>query len=114
MSSASLTEVSGETDLTPETVSTFTLPLQGDSSLTEMWSASGDCGCNHSLMGQVHLVQDPAPPSSLGIGPALTPKLLASGMRGERNSELTPEAAVEGSGDIARESLSRLDSLVPS
>ena len=29
--------------------------------------------------GQMHLVQDPALPSSLGIGPALTPNLLLLG-----------------------------------
>ena len=32
--------------------------------------------------GQMHLVQDPALPSSLGIGPALTPNLLLLGMGG--------------------------------
>ena len=58
MSSAFLTRVSGESDLTPVAVSTSALPLQGDSSLTEMWPESGDWGCNDSLMGQVHLVQD--------------------------------------------------------
>ena len=42
MSSASLTRVSGESDLTLVAVSTPTLPLQGDSSLTEMWSVSGE------------------------------------------------------------------------
>ena len=60
-------------------------------------------------MGQVHLVQDPALPSFLGTGPALTPNLLASVMRGERNAKHIPRAAVQGSRDIARESLSRLD-----
>ena len=49
---------------------------------------------NSSLMGQVHVVQDPTPPLSLGTRPALTPNLLASGMREERNAELIPEAAV--------------------
>ena len=32
--------------------------------------------------GQMHLVQDPTPPSSLGIGPALTPNLLLLGWGG--------------------------------
>ena len=100
-SSASLTRVSRESVLRPVTVSTSTLPLQGDSSLTETWSVSGDWGCNHSLKGQVHLVQDPAPLSSLGKGPALTPNLLASGRREERNSaEDTPEAAVRTAGTL--------------
>ena len=101
MSSVSLTRVSEESVLTPVTGSTSTLPLQGDSSLTETWSVSGDWGCNHSLKGQVHLVQDPAPLSSLGKGPALTPNLLASGRREERNSaEDTPEAAVRTAGTL--------------
>ena len=77
---------------------------------TEMWPVSGEQGFNSILMGQTHLVQDPAPASSLGTGPALTPKLLASGMRGERDLELTPKAAVQGSRDISRESLSRQSS----
>ena len=59
--------------------------------------------------GQMHLVQDPTPPSSLGIGPALTPNLLLLGWGGgERNAEHNPKAAVQDSGDIARESLNRL------
>ena len=42
LSSVSLTRVSEESVLTPVTGSTSTLPLQGDSSLTETWSVSGD------------------------------------------------------------------------
>ena len=45
-SSASLTRVSRESVLRPVTVSTSTLPLQGDSSLTETWPMSGERGCN--------------------------------------------------------------------
>ena len=36
-----------------------------------------------------------APPSSLGTGSALTPNLLASGPRVERNAELIPEGLSE-------------------
>ena len=63
-----------------------------------MWPVSGEQGFNSFLMGQAHLVQDPAPASSLGTGPALTPNLLAFGTRVERNAELTPEAAVRRAG----------------
>ena len=42
MSSDSLTRVSRESVLPSMAVSTTTLPLQGDSSLTEMWSVSGE------------------------------------------------------------------------
>ena len=52
MSSASLTRVSGESGLTPVTVSTSTLTL---------WPVSREQERNQSLKGQVHLVQDPAP-----------------------------------------------------
>ena len=94
MLSASLTRVSGQSVLTPVAVSTSTLPLQGDSSLTETWPVSGEQGFNHSLKGQVHLVQDPTQPSCLGDRSCTHTNLLASGMRGERDAELTPEAAV--------------------
>ena len=80
----------------------ITLLLQGDSSLTETWPVSGEQEFNSSLMGQVHVVQDPTPPSSLGTGPALTPNLLASGMREKRNAELIPEAAVRTVGTSPR------------
>ena len=62
-------------------------------------------------MGQAHLVQDPAPASSLGTGPALTPNLLASGMRVERNAELTPEAAVRTESQGTGQSSPQLDTL---
>ena len=75
------TRVSRESVWTPVAVSTAALPLQGDSSLIEVWPASGEPGFNHSMMGQVHLAQDTVQPSSLGTGPALTPNLLASEMR---------------------------------
>ena len=64
--------------------------------------------------GQMHLVQDPTPHSSLGTGPALPPNLLLLGWGGGgRNAEHTPKAAVQDSRDIARESLSRLDNPFP-
>ena len=56
---------------------------------------SGEQGFNSFLMGHRYLVQDPAPPSSLGTGSALTPNLLASGPRVERNAELIPEGLSE-------------------
>ena len=66
---------------------------------------------NSSLMGQVQVVQDPTPPLSLGTGPALTPNLLASGTRLERNTELTPEAAVRTESQGIRQSSPQLDTL---
>ena len=78
---------------------------------SETWLVSGEQEFNSSLMPQVHVVQDPTPPSSLGTGPALTPNLLAFGMRVERNAELTPEAAVRTESQGTGQSSPQLDTL---
>jgi len=109
MSSASLTRVSGESDLTPVTVSTSTLTLQGDRSLTERWPVSGDQECNQSLKGQVHLVQDPGLPLPWGQVRHSPTTCWPLGQGWERNTEFTLEAAVQDKEGITRESLSRLD-----
>ena len=109
MSSASLKSVSRESVLIPDSFHIHTPFARGQ--FTEMWPVSGEQGFNSFLMGQAHLVQDPAPASSLGTGPALTPNLLASGMRVERNAELTPEAAVRTESQGTGQSSPQLDTL---
>ena len=77
-----------------QAVSTTALPLQGDSSLTEAWPALGEPWFNHSLMGQVHLVQDGAQPPPLGTSPALhyPPACQSLGQGWEEKAEHIPEA----------------------
>ena len=90
LSSASLTRVSGESVSTSVTVFTSTLTLQGDNSLTDMWPVSGEQACNHSLKGQVHLVQDPAPPHPWGQVLHSPPACWALG-RGWRETQSSPQ-----------------------
>ena len=71
MSSDSLKSVSRESASIPDSFHIRTPFARGK--FTEVWPVSGEQGFNSFLMGQVHLVQDPAPASSLGTGPALTP-----------------------------------------
>ena len=109
MASDSLKSVSRESVSIPDSFHIHTPFARGQ--FTEMWPVSGEQGFNSFLMGQVHLVQDPAPASSLGTGPALTPNLLASGMRVERNAELSPEAAVRTESQGTGQSSPQLDML---